>query len=146
MRKSRSIAVVAFLLIVYLCHAGMTAEKTPAPGGAALSSPSGRPPSAKKAPKQLNYRGKISALDVRAGTLSVSGSAGEKRFMVQDAAKDAVERLAVGDNVRIFYTEKNGKLTATSIRRTKATRAKTQRSQTKPNEPAVPARKRAGKP
>jgi hypothetical protein len=124
----------------------MTAEKTPTSGGAALSSPSGRPSTAKKAPKQLNYRGKISALDARAGTLSVSGSAGEKRFMVQDAAKDAVERLAVGDNVRISYTEKNGKLTAISIRRTKASRAKTQRIQTKPNPSTVPARKPAGKP
>ena len=146
MRKSRSIAVVVCLLIVSLCHAGTTAERTPMSGGAAPSSPSGRPSSAKKPPNQLNYRGKISALDARAGTLSVSGSAGEKRFMVQDAAKDAVERLAVGDNVRISYTEKSGKLTAASIRRTKASRAKTQRGQTKPNESALPARKAAGKP
>ena len=146
MRKSRSIAAVVCLLIVYLCHAGTTTERTPTSGGAAPSSPSGRPSSAKKPPKQLNYRGKISALDARAGTLSVSGSGGEKRFMVQVAAKDAVARLAVGDNVRISYTEKNGKLTATSIRRTKASRAITQRSQTKPNESALPAHNPAGKP
>ena len=124
----------------------MTAEKTPTPGGAALSAPSGRPSTAKKAPKQLNYRGKISAMDARAGTLSVSGSAGEKRFIVQDAAKDAVERLAVGDNVRISYTEKNGKLTAISIRRTNASRTKTQHSQTKPNASTLPARTPSGKP
>lgn len=126
------------LLISGFCQAGLSAEKAPAKVSGASPTQQSRPASPKKTTKLLKYRGKVSDIDSRSGTVSVNGTAGEKRFVVQDAAKDAVERLAVGDSVRVSYTEKNGKLAATSLRRIKATKASTRQTQTKPSNLAAP--------
>ena len=126
------------LLVANFCQAGFGAEKEPARNSGAPSAQQSRATGAKKTTKVLKYSGKVSDMDSRSGTVSVNGAAGEKRFIVQDAAKDAVERLAVGDSVRVTYTEKNGKLAASSLRRVKATRAGTRQTQTKQNNPAAP--------
>lgn len=78
-------------------------------------------PSTKKTKKATprKFTGNISAVDTKAGAVSVKGTAGEKKFMTKDAAKDALERLAVGDRVRVLYLEKDGKAVATSVRRLK---------------------------
>lgn len=126
------------LLVFSFCPAGFSAEKAPTKSSAALSAQQSRPASAKKTTKLLKYRGKVSAMDSRGGTMSVNGAAGEKRFVVQDVAKDTLERLAVGDNVRVAYTEKNGKLAASSVRRVKATRANARQTKTKESNLAPP--------
>lgn len=74
------------------------------------------------------FTGNISTVDTKTGAMSVKGTTEEKNFMTQDAAKDALERLAVGDRVRVLYSEKDGKAVATSVRRLKLPR-----SQTKPS-------------
>ncbi|MBM2806170.1 MAG: hypothetical protein HW419_4063 [Deltaproteobacteria bacterium] len=78
-------------------------------------------PSTKKTKKATprKFTGNISAVDTKAGAVSVKGTAGEKKFMTKDAAKDALERLGVGDRVRVLYLEKDGKAVATSVRRLK---------------------------
>ncbi len=126
------------LLVLSFCRAGFTAAQAPPKSSAASSAQKSQPTSAKKTTKLLKYRGKVAAIDSRSGTLSINGAAGEKRFVVQDAAKDAVERLAVGDTVRVTYTEKNGKLAASSVRRVKATRTSTPKTQTKESNIAAP--------
>ena len=70
------------------------------------------------------FTGNISALDTKTGAVSVKGSSDEKNFMTKDAAKDALERLAVGDRVRVVYSEKDGKAVATSVRRLKLPQSK----------------------
>ena len=77
--------------------------------------------SAKKTKKVTprKFTGNISALDTKTGAVSVKGSSEEKNFMTKDAAKDALERLSVGDRVRVTYSEKEGKDVATSVRRLK---------------------------
>lgn len=84
-----------------------------------------------KKPKVQKFVGNISSVNTKTGAVSVKGSAGEKRFITQDAAKDALERLAVGDRVRIQYSERDGKLAATSVRRVKL-------PQTKKTQPSAP--------
>ena len=133
---SHSDLFLIFFFIVGFCQAGFSAERMPAKSSGASSVQQSHPAGNKKTPKLLKYRGKVSDMDSRSGTVSVNGAAGEKRFVVQDAANDAVERLAVGDSVRVTYTEKNGKLTASSLRRVKATRPVTRQTQTKRNNPA----------
>jgi hypothetical protein len=81
-----------------------------------------------KKPKVQKFVGNISSVDAKTGAVSVKGSAGEKSFITQDAAKDALERLAVGDRVRIQYSERDGKLAATSVRRVKLPQTKTKPS------------------
>ena len=81
-----------------------------------------------KKPKVQKFVGNISSVDTKTGAVSVKGSAGDKSFITQDAAKDALERLAVGDRVRVQYSEKDGKLAATSVRRVKLPQTKTKPS------------------
>jgi hypothetical protein len=73
----------------------------------------------KSKPTAQKFRGQIIALDVKAGTLLVKNDTTEKSFITLDAAKDAIEQMTEGDSVRITYTEKEGKLVATSVRRLK---------------------------
>jgi hypothetical protein len=122
-RISRTFLIVASALCVSV--AGFAAEKTPAKSPSTAPMQKSQPKNTKstKTPKALKYRGDISAIDAASGTVSVKGQAGEKQFVTQDAAKDAVERLSVGDNVRVIYADKNGKLLATSVRRLKVTKA-----------------------
>lgn len=77
-----------------------------------------------KKPKVQKFVGNISSVDTKTGAVSVKGAAGDKSFITQDAAKDALERLAVGDRVRVQYSEKDGKLAATSVRRVKLPQTK----------------------
>ena len=121
-------------------HAGFSAEKAPMKSSAESSAQKSRPTSATKTTKPLKYRGKVSAMDSRSGTLSINGAAGEKHFVVQNGAKDVVERLAVGDSVRLTYTEKNGKLAVSSVRRVKATKASMRQTTTKKSGLAAPAK------
>jgi hypothetical protein len=88
-----------------------------------------------KKPKVQKFVGNISSVDSKTGSVSVKGSAGEKIFVTQDAAKDALERLAVGDRVRVQYSEKDGKLAATSVRRVKLAQSKTKPSAPNPKVP-----------
>jgi hypothetical protein len=85
-----------------------------------------------KKPKVQKFVGNISSVDTKTGAVSVKGSAGEKSFITQDAAKDALERLAAGDRVRVQYSEKDGKLAATSVRRVKLPQTKTKPSAPNP--------------
>ena len=98
--------------------------------GSAAENPSAKnPPAAgekKAAPeksKKGKFQGAITALDAKAGTVSVKSEADEKNFITQDAAKDAIERLTVGDRVKVAYSEKEGQLLATSVRRVKVKNA-----------------------
>jgi ribosomal protein S1 len=113
-------------LVLGLCISNFAAEKpntkSPAPAPTQKSQQTNSKKT--KAPKALKYRGDISAIDTTTGAVSVKGDAGEKRFMTQDAAKDALEHLAVGDTVRVIYSEKDNKLVASSVRRFKAKQVK----------------------
>ena len=117
-----------FIVGLSLCFtaAGLAAEKTPAksPSTAPMQKSQPKSTKSKKTPKALKYRGDISAIDTASGVVSVKGPAGEKQFVTRDAAKDAVERLSVGDSVRVIYSEKDKKLVATSVRRMKAKQVK----------------------
>ncbi len=121
---SRTFLIVASALC--LSVAGLAAEKTPAKAPATAPMQKSQPKNSKstKTPKALKYRGDISAIDTTSGVVSVKGQAGEKQFVTQDAAKDAVERMSVGDNVRVIYSEKDKKLVATSVRRIKVKQVK----------------------
>jgi hypothetical protein len=131
-----------FIVGLSLCFtaAGLAAEKTPAkaPSTAPLQNSQPKKTKTAKTPKALKYRGGISAIDTASGVVSVKGQAGEKQFVTQDAAKDAVERMSVGDNVRVIYSEKDKKLVATSVRRTKVKQVKAAAAKASDSKPAAP--------
>jgi hypothetical protein len=75
-------------------------------------------------PTRQRFKGEVMSLDAKAGTVNIKGTNGEKSFVTQDAAKDSLEVLRTGERVRVTYSEKEGKLVATSLARLK-TKTKT---------------------
>ena len=124
-RVHKLLAVPLFVMLL----AGLAfGAETPTTKDTTKESAKTAPPKKKsttaKKPKVQKFVGDISAVDTKSGAVSVKGTAGEKNFVTQDAAKDAVERLKVGDRVRVQYSEKEGKLVATSVRRVKLPQTK----------------------
>jgi ribosomal protein S1 len=64
-------------------------------------------------PRQLT--GEVTSVDPKGGTLTVKAKTGEKSFTAEEKAKGALEKIKVGDRVRVRYVEKEGKLMARSV-------------------------------
>jgi hypothetical protein len=126
MSKLLRLLSVAFMSI-FLSGVGVAADtplsKEPPKGGLQKPPPPKKTIKSKK-PKVQKFVGNVSSVDIKSGAVSVKGTAGEKNFITQDAAKDALERLTIGDRVRVQYTEKDGKLTTASVRRVKLPQTK----------------------
>ncbi len=72
-------------------------------------------------PKTSRVTGEIVSLDAKAGTLAVKANGKEMSFAAETkGAKSALEKVKVGEQVRISYTEKGGKLIAHSVTKAKA--------------------------
>jgi Cu/Ag efflux protein CusF len=74
------------------------------------------------APAEMKIRGNITAVDANAMTITVKGKKGIVTVVVDDKTefklgkdKKAMSDLKVGDKVKIFYLEADGKNTAKSI-------------------------------
>jgi len=122
--------ILVLFLMFSLAGSGSAAEKPAAKEPTAAPANKSGTQTAKKTKKATTrkFTGNIAALDAKTGVVSVKGTAEEKNFMAQDAAKDALERLSVGDRVRVLYSEKGGKAVATSVRRLKLPQSKTKTS------------------
>jgi Cu/Ag efflux protein CusF len=76
-------------------------------------------PAMEKSEKAKNNRltGEITSVDVKAGTFTVKGKDKEINLVADSkSTKAEVEKLKVGDTVRVSYTEKDGKMIASSVR------------------------------
>ena len=72
-----------------------------------------------KSEKAKTHRvtGELTSVDAKAGTFAVKGNDKEIKLAADSkSAKDALEKVKVGDMVRVSYTEKDGKMTATSVK------------------------------
>ena len=113
------------------------AEKKPAEKKAKTTS-------ATKTTKPQRLKGEITAMDAKAGTVSVKGTSEEKTFTTQDAARDTLEIVKVGEHVRVTYSEKDGKLVATSMKRMKPKSASSGTKEKKPSKGPTPPAKDGG--
>jgi hypothetical protein len=67
--------------------------------------------------KTNRLTGEITSVDVKAGTFTVKGKDKEINLVADSkSTKVGVEKLKVGDTVRVSYTEKDGKMIASSVR------------------------------
>jgi Cu/Ag efflux protein CusF len=76
-------------------------------------------PAMEKSEKAKNNRltGEITSVDVKAGTFTVKGKDKEINLVADSkSTKAEVEKLKVGDTVRVSYTDKDGKMIASSVR------------------------------
>ncbi|MBI4528069.1 MAG: hypothetical protein HY695_30105 [Deltaproteobacteria bacterium] len=77
-----------------------------------------------EAPKTSRVTGEATAVDAKAGTLTVKAKDKEMSFTAEGkSAKGALEKIKVGDQVRVSYTDKDGKLIARSVSAAKTTKA-----------------------
>jgi hypothetical protein len=71
-------------------------------------------------PKATTVTGELTSVDAKAGTLTVKAKDKETSLTADSkAAKGALEKVKVGDMVKVSYTEKDGKKVATKIDKTK---------------------------
>ena len=71
-------------------------------------------------PKATHITGEVVSLDAKAGTLTVKTNGKEMSFTAgAKGAKSALEKVKVGEQVRISYTGKAGKLIAHSVAKAK---------------------------
>ena len=95
------------------------------------------PATEKKSEKAKTHQatGEVTALDAKAGTFEVKEKDKEIKLNADSkSAKDSLEKLKVGDMVRVSYTEKDGKMTASSVKAEakKATEKKADVTEKKP--------------
>ena len=149
--------VYCFMVLLFLVNFKETvfaAESAPAKNAAAGSEEKAaekkstdkkaKTTSATKTTKPQRPKGEITAMDPKAGTLTVKGTTEEKSFLAQDAAKDFLERLKVGERVRVIYSEKEGKMVTTSVRRMKVKTASSGAQEKKPTQAPAPQTKDGG--
>jgi hypothetical protein len=134
------------LLLISAAAAGFAAESATEKISAAAGekTPAEKKAKAAKPFKPQKLKGEITAMDAKAGTLSVKGATGEKHFTTQDAAKDAMEILQVGEQVRVAYVEKDGKPVATSVRRLKVKTASSEGKVKRPTKGSTSQTQEAG--
>ena len=83
--------------------------------------------------KTTRITGEVTSVDSKAGTLTVKTKDKETNLTAGPKAKDSLEKVKVGDRVRVSYTEKDGKMIASSISGVKST-SKTSGKATKTEE------------
>jgi len=110
---------------------------------AADKKPADKKANTTSAAKPQRLKGEVTALDVKAGTVSVKGASGEKSFVTQDAAKDSLEILKIGEQVKVTYSEKDKRLVATSLRRMKPKSASAETKAKKPSTTSAPSTKKS---
>jgi len=126
---------VLALTTVAFAGLGMAADKSmeKAPAEAAK---------AEKKAKTTSATGEVKSVDTKAGMLTVKVKDKDVNLTAESkSAKRALEKVKVGDMVKVSYTEKDGKMTATSIAAVKA-----EKKAEKKAEPAMEKSKAMEKP
>jgi Cu/Ag efflux protein CusF len=74
--------------------------------------------------KTEGLTGEVTSVDAKAGTLTVKGKDKEINLGADSkSTKAALEKLKVGDMVRLSYTEKDGKMIVSSVKAAKPDKA-----------------------
>ncbi len=102
--------------LVTLTFAGFSfAQATPATP-AKPATPEKKMETKTEKPKTTRITGEVVSADAKAGTLTVKVKDKEVNLTAESkAAKGALEKVKAGDKVRASYTEKDGKMIASSI-------------------------------
>jgi hypothetical protein len=71
-------------------------------------------------PTAMSATGAVTAMDAKAGTLTVKTKDKDLDLTASSKAKKALGKVKVGDTVKVSYTEKDGKMNASSVSVVKA--------------------------
>jgi Cu/Ag efflux protein CusF len=113
---------VLVVVLTTLVFSGLSFAQAKPATPATPATPAG-PATEKKAemksekPKTTRITGEIKSVDAKAGTLTVKAKDKEINLTADSkSAKDALGKVKVGDMVNVSYTEKDGKMIASSIK------------------------------
>ena len=122
-----SIKVLAVALMFALSGVSFAQEKSTTPATPAMpASPATEKKAEMKSGKSKTHQdtGEVTSLDAKAGTLTVKAKGKELNLTVESrSTKAAMEKIKVGDTVRVSYNEKDGKMIATSVKAAKSEKA-----------------------
>ena len=127
MKNSIKIFVIALTILAF-SGASFAQEKKTTP--ATPSTPAG-PGMEKKTeksdkPKTSRISGEVTSVDAKTGMLTVKGKDKDVNLTAESSStKKALEKVKVGDMVKVSYTEKNGKMVASSVAKDESKKAKT---------------------
>jgi len=103
MRKLFSVlAAAAFALSVVA--GGCAKEKAPSPPEPAKKESAAIETKTAPKPRMKLFTGTIEVLDAAAGTLTLKGPRGERRFQVHEEVKEQLDGLKIGDKVIVKHT------------------------------------------
>ena len=67
--------------------------------------------------KSTTASGEVTAVDAKSGSLTVKAKDKDLKLMAESkSAKNALEKVKPGDMVKVTYTDKDGKMIATSVK------------------------------
>jgi Cu/Ag efflux protein CusF len=132
--KSTAKSFLVAAVVLAFSGLGVAAEKTDKPMEPA--------PSKVTKPKTTTATGEVKSVDAKAATLTVKVKDKDVDLSAQSkSAKSALGKVKVGDMVKVSYTEKDGKMTATSITPVKAPEKKSEPAMDKSKPMEKPATK-----
>lgn len=97
------LAAAAFALSIVA--GGCAKEKSPPHPQPARKAIAGTEKNAAPKPRVKLFTGTIEALDASAGTLTLKGPRGERRFQVPEKVKKQLDGLEIGDKVIVKHTD-----------------------------------------
>jgi hypothetical protein len=97
------LAAAAFALSIVA--GGCAKEKSPPQPQPARKAIAGTEKNAAPKPRVKLFTGTIEALDAAAGTLTLKGPMGERRFQVHEKVKERLDGLKIGDKVIVKHVD-----------------------------------------
>ena len=97
------LAAAAFALSIVA--GGCAKEKSPPQPQPARKAIAGTEKKAAPKPRVKLFTGTIEVLDAAAGTLTLKGPRGERRFQVHEEVKEQLDGLEIGDKVIVKHTD-----------------------------------------
>jgi len=97
------LAAAAFALSIVA--GGCAKEKSPPQPQPARKASAGTEKKAAPKPHAKWFTGTIEVLDASAGTLTLKGPSGERRFQVPEKVKEQLDGLEIGDKVIVKHTD-----------------------------------------
>lgn len=119
MKNALRVLIVALTTLAF-SSIGFAQEKKTTPATPAAPATEKKTEKSEK-PKTSRVTGEVTSVDAKAGMLNVKAKDKELKLTAESSsAKGALEKVKVGDMVKVSYTEKDGKMVASSVDKTKA--------------------------
>jgi hypothetical protein len=103
MRKLFSVLTAAAFALSIVAG-GCAKDKSPPPSEPAKKESAAAETKSAPKPRVKLFTGTIEVLDAEAGTLTLKGPRGERRFQVHEEVKDQLDGLKIGDKVIVKHT------------------------------------------